>query len=405
MEPDPHIVDVVIIGAGAAGLFCAGSAVQAGLSTVLIEHNDKPGKKIRISGGGRCNFTNTDVTHENFISQNPNFARSALSRYTPNDFIQLVEESGIAYHEKTLGQLFCDGSSQQIIDLLVDRVESAVLRVESEEMMLLGTSVHSVTKSDVFNGSHESRRDQSAQRCRCNGWTLHSKTFGATDLGYRIARQFDITLVQTAPALVPLTFDDTWKETWGELSGVSLPASVKAEGPTFKEALLFTHRGLTGPAILQASSYWSSGQPLTIDLLESTALSERSQDLELDAKKRLRTVLAQELPKRVVNAWSDARLDRKIAEISRADLEGALRDMRQWKVYPTGTEGYAKAEVTRGGVDTSALSSRSMESRQVPGLYFIGEVVDVTGWLGGYNFQWAWSSGHACVEAIAASVD
>ena len=390
------MIDVIVIGGGAAGLFCAALAGQRGLRVVLLEHNDKVGKKIRISGGGRCNFTNRDVGPKNFLSQNPHFATSALSRYTPQDFIALVDRYGIAWHEKTLGQLFCDGSAQQIIDMLV--AEGRGERVE----YLVSHAVESVTaeatsSDNVAFNVKTSKGNFVARNVVVAAGGLSIPSLGATGIGYDIARAFGMRIIDPEPALVPLTFDQTFTKMWGELSGVSLDVEAHADGPVFRENLLFTHRGLTGPAILQASSYWTGGE-VEINTLPENAVHNVA---ALKADKRiLRNVLVEQLPSRFIQRWPDERLDKRAVDLKDADVIDILQRLHAWKVRPNGTEGFLKAEVTRGGVDTRDLSSKSMESRTQPGLYFIGEVVDVTGWLGGYNFQWAWSSAYACASQL-----
>jgi predicted Rossmann fold flavoprotein len=394
------MIDVVVIGGGAAGLFCAALAGQRGLRVVLLEHNDKVGKKIRISGGGRCNFTNRDVGPKNFLSQNPHFATSALSRYTPQDFIALVDRHGIAWHEKTLGQLFCDGSAQQIIEMLVN--EGRGFRVE----YLLSHAVQNVMLETPESDAHTfrvetNRGDFIARNVVVAAGGLSIPSLGATGIGYDIARSFGMCIVEPEPALVPLTFDSAFTKRWGALAGVSVPVEAHADGPVFRENMLFTHRGLTGPAILQASSYWTGGE-LEIDVLPAPITLPSISELKAD-KRILRNTLADHLPSRFVQQWPDVRLDKKAIDLKDADVADVVHQLHHWLITPNGTEGYAKAEVTRGGVDTRDLSSKTMESRTQPGLYFIGEVVDVTGWLGGYNFQWAWASAYACAQALSTS--
>lgn len=399
------MIDVVVIGGGAAGLFCAALAGQRGLQVVLLEHNDKLGKKIRISGGGRCNFTNREVGPKNFLSQNPHFATSALSRYTPQDFIALVDRYNIAWHEKTLGQLFCDGSAQQIIDMLVSEGrgtsgEGRGLRVE----YLMRHAVLGVSRNEdpVDSSSFTvttDRGDTTTRNVVVASGGLSIPSLGATGIGYDIARAFGLRIIEPEPALVPLTFDRAFTERWGALAGVSVPVEAQAEGPAFRENMLFTHRGLTGPAILQASSYWTGGE-LEIDVLPAPIVLPSIAELKAD-KRILRNVLGDHLPSRFVQQWPDIRLDKKAIDLKDTDVADVLQTLHHWMITPNGTEGFAKAEVTRGGVDTRDLSSKTMECRTQPGLYFIGEVVDVTGWLGGYNFQWAWASAYACAQALA----
>ncbi len=385
------LVDVCVIGAGAAGLHCAAHAAATGKSVVVLEHNDRPGKKIRISGGGRCNFTNRVVTHRQMLSENPDFARSALARYTPDDFIALVDAHGIAWHEKKLGQLFCDESAQQIIDMLIEECHRAKVDLRYR------VAVSTVTKSDVFVIA-TSAGDVHARNVVVATGGLSIPSLGASDLGYRIATQFDHPIVPLAPALVPLTFDASYEQRWAGLSGISVDARVSAHSMAFRENLLFTHRGLSGPAILQISSYIAPGEGITIDVVPDITLDDCVASLPAE-KRHLATILHEHLPQRFIDEWNDPTLHRPVNATPKRDLEAALHALHAWNIVPTGTEGYAKAEVTRGGVDTRVLSSKTMESARVPGLFFIGEVVDVTGWLGGYNFQWAWSS------AVAAGVE
>ena len=386
------MIDVIVLGAGAAGLMCAAVAAANGRSVTVVEHNDRPGKKIRISGGGRCNFTNVGTTYRNFLSKNPDFCRSALARYTPQDFIELVDRHGIAWHEKTLGQLFCDGSAQQIIDMLVDECLRANVN------LAYGINVRGVTKTDVFHVQTSSGVIDARNVVVATGG-LSIPSLGASDLGYRIATHFQCSMVEPEPALVPLTFDPSYGKQWGALAGISVDATVRADGATFRENILFTHRGLSGPAVLQASSYWYGGNPITVDLLPDTATDDLFPQPNREPR-ATRNVLATALPRRVVDAWTSPVLDRRVDQVSKRDLEALMADLHAWTLWPNGTEGYAKAEVTRGGVDTAELSQSTMECKRVPGLYFIGEVIDVTGWLGGYNFQWAWASGVAAGKAL-----
>jgi hypothetical protein len=382
--------DVLVLGAGAAGLLCAATAAEHGRSVRILEHNDKPGKKIRISGGGRCNFTNLDVTHRNFLSSNPDFTRSALARYTPRDFLDLVERYGIAWHEKTLGQLFCDGSAQQIIDMLLTECAQNNVAIE------YGVHVSTVRHDGEFIVESDAAEYRARALVVATGG-LSIPSLGASDLGYRIARTFSLPVITPEPALVPLLCDRPFTEQYGELSGISIPVVARAGGCAFRENLLFTHRGLSGPAVLQVSSYWHRGESIEIDLLP---------DLDADNvftdhadRREAATVLGVVLPKRFVRCWPGIP-EGPIAGLSARQRDALVNDMHTWNITPTGTEGFAKAEVTRGGVDTRALSSKTMECSAVPGLHFIGEVVDVTGWLGGYNFQWAWSSAVVCGRAL-----
>ncbi|MHC9234162.1 BaiN/RdsA family NAD(P)/FAD-dependent oxidoreductase [Pseudooceanicola sp. 502str34] len=397
--------DVIILGAGAAGLMCA---AHCGGRVLVVDHARKAGEKIRISGGGRCNFTNTGTEPANFLSANPHFAKSALKRYTPWDFVSLVSEHGIDWHEKTLGQLFCDDSARQIVSLLTGMVE------EAGGTLTLDTRIEGVTAQD---GDGDGAFAVTLNR-DTRPWTVRAPRLvvatggksipkmGATGLAYDIARQFGHAIVETHPGLVPFTFPP---ETFSALAGLSLPVRATAGGTSFEEALLFTHRGLSGPAILQVSSYWTPGAEIEIDLLPGLDPLERLRAARQQAGRRaITTVLAEMMPARLAQAVPsliapDLDLDGNLADHNDASL-GALCDrLTRWRVKPTGTEGYRTAEVTLGGVDTAGLSSKTMESTLHPGLHFIGECVDVTGWLGGYNFQWAWASAMACATAIRAA--
>ncbi|RLM23233.1 hypothetical protein BIY29_10890 [Brenneria alni] len=392
--------DVVIIGAGAAGLFCAAHAGRRGLRVLLLDNGKKPGRKILMSGGGRCNFTNMYAEPAAYLSQNPHFCKSALARYTQWDFISLVNSHNIAYHEKTLGQLFCDDSAQQIVDMLVKECEQAnvTIRLRSEVVLV-------EKPGDVF------------MLQLANGTALHSPALviasgglsmpglGATPFGYQIARQFGLNVLPTRAALVPFTLHKPLLENLQTLSGVSVPAVVTAEnGATFRENILFTHRGLSGPAVLQLSSYWLPGEFVTINLLPDRDLRACLNDERTaHPNQSLKNTLAQWLPKRLVECLQTLGQlpDVTLKQLNSTQQLQIEENIRQWRVQPNGTEGYRTAEVTLGGVDTRELSSKTMESSNVPGLYFIGEVVDVTGWLGGYNFQWAWSSAWACAQALS----
>src|SRR6266403_5242676 len=381
--------DVIILGAGAAGLMCAGIAGKRGRSVLVLEQARHPGEKIRISGGGRCNFTNLHTSPANFLSDNPRFCHSALSGYTQHDFIALVEAYGIAWHEKTRGQLFCDGSSRQIVDLLLEECRSAQLR--------LGVRVSAVSKSEQ---GFVVATDQGEFRCRslvvATGGPSIPK-MGASGFGYRIAEQFELKIVPPRAALVPLTFDAAMLGQFKDLSGISVEASVSCGKARFDEALLFTHRGLSGPAILQISSYWRDGDDLVIDMAPGNDILAGLKRSRRDhPRQEIATALADFLPKRLASIIADTiGGPERLADFSDKLLLNVVAAVKQWCVKPDGTEGYRTAEVTLGGVDTSELSSKTFESRSVPGLYFIGEVVDVTGHLGGFNFQWAWSSGYA----------
>jgi len=383
--------DVLVIGGGAAGLMCALTAGQRGRRVVVVEHAERCGKKILMSGGGRCNFTNTGVTPAQYLSANPHFCKSALARYTPADFIEMVERHGIAYHEKELGQLFCDESSKQIVRMLLDECEWAGVRIET------GCSVESVDHgNDGFN-VRTSRGGFTTSSLVVASGGLSIPRMGATGLGYQLARQFGHEVLPTRAGLVPLTLSGTHLDRLADLSGLSLPVTASCGRQAFTNAMLLTHRGLSGPAILQISSYWREGDALGINLLpghDIPALLAAWQAGRRDAQ--LQTLLAEVLPKRfaqrLVEHWLP---NRPMRQFNAPELEDIARTLSAWPVIPSGTEGYRTAEVTLGGVDTDGVSSTTMMSRHVPGLYFIGEVVDVTGWLGGYNFQWAWASGRA----------
>jgi hypothetical protein len=392
--------DAVVIGAGAAGMMCAAVAGQRGARVLLIEHATKPGEKIRISGGGRCNFTNLHTRPENFLSANPHFCRSLLERYVPADFVALVKRHRIAFHEKHKGQLFCDGSSQQIIDML--RAECDAGRVawrmpcKVERITRDGASFLVATDA----GNFETKRVVIATG------GLSIPKIGATDFGLRVAREFGLKIVEPRPALVPLTFAAQDWQPFAELSGISLEVRARCGDGCFDEDLLFTHRGLSGPAILQISSYWTPGAKISLDLVPSYARESLAAIL-LDHKARSRqqidTVLSALLPKRLAKGWLEVMglpVDRRVAEVSDRVLRELAASLHEWSLVPDGSEGWRKAEVMRGGVSTQALSQATLECKDVPGLYFIGEVVDVTGWLGGYNFQWAWASGVAAGQAI-----
>ncbi|MBA0216066.1 NAD(P)/FAD-dependent oxidoreductase [Pectobacterium brasiliense] len=393
--------DAVIIGAGAAGMFCAAQAGQRGLRVLLLDNGKKAGRKILMSGGGRCNFTNMYAEPAAYLSHNPHFCKSALARYTQWDFISLVNSHRIAYHEKTLGQLFCDDSAQQIVDMLVTECEQAnvTLRLRSE--------VTSVEKSDdrfTVQLSNGTAFQSPSLVVACGGLSMPG--LGATPFGYQLAAQFGINVLPTRAALVPFTLHKPLLEQLQTLSGVSVPTVITAEnGVTFRENILFTHRGLSGPAILQISSYWQAGEFVTINLLPDRDLTPLINDERTaHPNQSLKNTLAQWLPKRLVECLQALGQlpDVTLKQLNSAQQTQIEQSLQQWRVQPNGTEGYRTAEVTIGGVDTRALSSKTMEASAVPGLYFIGEVVDVTGWLGGYNFQWAWSSAWACAQALQA---
>ncbi len=422
----PHQFDVVIIGAGAAGLFCAGMAGQAGLKVLVIDHSEKVAEKIRISGGGRANFTNKDVSPANFLSENPHFCRSALSRYTPRDFIALMDKHGIAHHEKHKGQLFCDNSAQDLIDMLLKECEAGgVLRWQPCQVQNLREITENPDElpenSSIFSSS---RRINHLNRYEINSNQGVIKTpniviatgglsipkIGATDFGYRVAKQFNLRMVEPRPALVPLTFDgDAWLP-YANLAGLALPVVIetgtkksKSNGKAaFSEDLLFTHKGLSGPAVLQISSFWRENGTIKLNLTPNTDVLALLQQSKARSHKLVANELANLVPSRLADAWTstDTTLQRPMSDVPDKALTQLAQRLSNWELTPTGTEGYKKAEVTLGGVDTRDVSSQTMESKQ-SGLYFIGEVLDVTGWLGGYNFQWAWASAFACVQGLA----
>lgn len=391
--------DVVVLGGGAAGLFCAALAGQRGLRVLVVEHTKRVGRKILMSGGGRCNFTNMESGPEHFLSANPHFHKSALSRYTPWDFIALVASYGIAYHEKKLGQLFCDGKAHQIVDMLLNECERGGVTVRTR------CSVESVTGEGPFHlATNLGAVTADAVVVATGGLSI--PRMGATDFGHRLAQERGLALRPTRPALVPILLDGPGLSRSGELAGVALDARVTCGETAFRENVLFTHKGLSGPGILQISSYWQeTGGAVHVDLDPDGALEERLHTLRAaGAPSRARTVVAQGLTRRVAREWfADGLSDGPVSQLSANALDRILAACRDWQVMPAGTEGYATAEVTLGGVDTSELSSKTMESRRVPGLYWIGEVVDVTGHLGGHNFQWAWASAHAAAQALAGS--
>ncbi len=379
--------DVVVAGAGAAGLMAAIRAGQRGRRVLVLEHTDKVGAKILISGGGRCNFTNLGARPEAFLSANPHFCKSALARYTQHDFIALVNRHGIAWHEKTLGQLFCDGSARQVVAML--RAEATAAGVE----IRTGHRIVSVEKTQHFEIATDHGRFSAGSLVLATGG-LSIPKMGATGFAHDVARRFGLPVTETLPGLVPFTLPVP------ALAGVSLEVEARLGAARFREALLFTHRGLSGPAVLQVSSYWRPGQPVEVDMLpDLDAVAWLKDSKRTRPRAELRSVLADRLPQRLAqHLEEEAGACVPMAERRDRDLEALARRLKAWSVVPTGTEGYAKAEVTVGGVDTAALSSRTMEARDVPGLFVVGEAVDVTGWLGGYNFQWAWSSGWAAGE-------
>ncbi|BBK09845.1 MULTISPECIES: BaiN/RdsA family NAD(P)/FAD-dependent oxidoreductase [Klebsiella] len=390
--------DAIVVGAGAAGMFCAAQAGQLGCRVLLLDNGKKPGRKILMSGGGRCNFTNMYVEPAAYLSQNPHFCKSALARYTQWDFIELVGKYGIAWHEKTLGQLFCDDSAEQIVNLLLAECEKGGVQIR--------------LRSEILSVE----RDEQGYRLQVNGETLATKKLviasgglsmpglGASPFGYKIAEQFGLKVLPTRAGLVPFTLHKPLLEQLQVLSGVSVPSTITAEnGTLFRENLLFTHRGLSGPAVLQISSYWQPGEFVTVNLLPDCNLEDfLNEQRGAHPNQSLKNTLAMQLPKRLVECLQQLGQipDVTLKQLNVRDQQALVETLTAWRVQPNGTEGYRTAEVTLGGVDTNELSSRTMEARKAPGLYFIGEVMDVTGWLGGYNFQWAWSSAWACAQAL-----
>lgn len=392
--------DAIIIGAGAAGMFCSALAGQAGRRVLLIDNGKKPGRKILMSGGGRCNFTNLYVGPGAYLSQNPHFCKSALARFTQWDFIDLVNKHGIAWHEKTLGQLFCDDSAQQIVDMLVDECEkgNVAFRLRSE--------VLSVAKDDTGFTLELNGMTVGCEKLVIATGGLSMPGLGASPFGYKIAEQFGLNVLPTRAGLVPFTLHKPLLEELQVLAGVAVPSVITAEnGTVFRENLLFTHRGLSGPAVLQISSYWQPGEFVSINLLPDVDLETfLNEQRNAHPNQSLKNTLAVHLPKRLVERLQQLGQipDVSLKQLNVRDQQTLISTLTDWRVQPNGTEGYRTAEVTLGGVDTNELSSRAMEARKVPGLYFIGEVMDVTGWLGGYNFQWAWSSAWACAQDLVA---
>ena len=403
------------MGAGAAGLFCAGVAAQQGLQVLVIDHYEKVAEKVRISGGGRSNFTNIEMDvrapHKHFLGQNPQFCRSALSRYTPQDFVALVQSHQIGFHEKHKGQLFCDRSSEDLIQMLLRECDAGahgghVTRWQPCSLKALRYTDGEATGKPYTLETSQGEVSVGAVVVATGGLSIPK--IGATDLGYRLAKQFGIRMVEPRPGLVPLTFDAALWAPFSELSGLSLPVSIETGTAkavqSFDEDLLFTHRGLSGPGVLQISSYWHSGEDIRINLAPALSLEADLLEAKQRSKKRIANELGTWLPGRLADVWTqhNPAWQRPIMEASDKALAQLAQALSRWSITPSGTEGYRKAEVTVGGVDTRDLSQQTMESRQ-PGLYFIGEVVDITGWLGGYNFQWAWASAHACAKALAAA--
>ena len=369
---------------------CAIEAGKRGRKVLVIEHSEKIGKKILISGGGRCNFTNLNVSPENFISDNPHFCKSALARYTPKDFISLVEKHNIKYHEKKLGQMFCDSSAKGIVNMLEDECNEAGTEI------LVNCMIEGITKEKKFTVKTNRGEFESESLVIASGG-ISIPQMGATDFGYKIAKQFDINLTKIVPGLVPFTLK---QKEFSELSGVSLDSIVACNGLNFRENILFTHKGLSGPAVLQASSYWNNGDSIYINILPGKDIKKLISENSA-GKIELVNFLAQFLPKRFTEKWCDMYFKSKpLNRLSEKDIEYISDKTNNWKLVPSGTEGFGKAEVTKGGVDTGEFSSKTMESKKVKGLYFIGEVMDVTGWLGGYNFQWAWASGFAAGQYV-----
>ena len=420
------LFDVVVVGAGAAGLFCAGVAGQLGLKVLVLDHSDKVAEKIRISGGGRSNFTNTGTTPANFLGENPHFCRSALARYTPQHFIALVQKHGIAFHEKHKGQLFCDRSAEDLIQMLLAECAAGGV-TRWQPCSFKSMTFHADTPYGKRPSSYQIESTRGSIRCGAvviATGGLSIPKIGATDLGYRLARQFGLAVIPPRPALVPLTFDATAWAPFASLSGLSLPVEIstdlnssvktgkshKKTGISFWEDLLFTHRGLSGPGVLQISSYWQDGTPIRLNLAPGLDMDEVLIRAKATSRKTIANELAAHLPSRLAETWvaqsqaagqlATPAVQRPMTELADKALAAMAQRINCWDITPTGTEGYRKAEVTAGGVDTRELSSQTMESLKQPGLYFIGEVVDVTGWLGGYNFQWAWASGFACAMAL-----
>lgn len=388
--------DVVIIGAGAAGLFCAAQLGQAGKNVVVLDSGKKIGRKILMSGGSFCNFTNLDVTPQHYLSQNRHFVKSALARYTNWDFIGLVAQYGITYHEKELGQLFCDKGAEQIVQMLQSECDKGKVDIQLRQAVI---SVEKVANHFEIQTASETYQ---AQHLVISTGGLSMPALGASPFGYKVAEQFGIPVIAPRASLVPFT----WKESdkpFATLSGIALPVTVSNDRISFSNQMLFTHRGLSGPAMLQISNYWQMGEAVDIDLLPAENILDILQELRQSSPKlQLKTVLSRYLPKKLVELWFEQHLlkDQVIAQLSKAELQHLDQFIHHWQFIPNGTEGYRTAEVTMGGVDTDHISSKTMEVKTVSGLYFIGEVLDVTGWLGGYNFQWAWSSAYACAEGI-----
>ncbi|EPF1295753.1 NAD(P)/FAD-dependent oxidoreductase [Klebsiella michiganensis] len=391
--------DAIVIGAGAAGMFCAAQAGRAGCRVLLLDNGKKPGRKILMSGGGRCNFTNMYIEPAAYLSQNPHFCKSALARYTQWDFIDLVSKHGIAWHEKTLGQLFCDDSAEQIVNLLLAECEKGGVHIR------LRSEIISVERDDEGYTLQLNGETVAAKKLVVASGGLSMPGLGASPFGYKLAEQFGLKVLPTRAGLVPFTLHKPLLEQLQVLSGVSVPSTITAEnGTVFRENLLFTHRGLSGPAVLQISSYWQPGEFVSINLLPDCHLDDfLNEQRAAHPNQSLKNTLAMQLPKRLVECLQQLGQlpDVTLKQLNVREQQALVETLTAWRVQPNGTEGYRTAEVTLGGVDTNELSSRTMEARKVPGLYFIGEVMDVTGWLGGYNFQWAWASAWACAQALA----
>jgi hypothetical protein len=389
----PEHYDVIVLGGGAAGMFCAMTAGQRKKRVLLLEHHERVGKKIEISGGGRCNFTNLHTTPENYLSENRDFCKSALARFTPWDFITLVEKHGIAYHEKKLGQQFCNERSRQIIRMLEEECAAAGV------LTRCNCRVESIEKNDQFLLQTSLGKFTTAALVIATGGLSFAK-LGASSFGYQIAKQFGLRVTALRPGLVPLTYHPKDRAFIEQLAGVALPIRARYGSTEFEEAMLFTHRGVSGPAILQISSYWKEGQPVLLDLLPEEGMDRSFTETERSGLTSLQ-VLSKLWPRRFAEAWcSQNAPPQPLARCSKAEIIALTEALHRWPLSLAGTEGYPKAEVTLGGVETGELSSKTLESRKIPGLYFIGEVVDVTGWLGGYNFQWAWASAHAAGIAV-----
>ncbi len=393
-----NTAEVLIIGAGAAGLMCAAQAGYRGKRVTVVDMGKKPARKILISGGGRCNFTNENATPEHYLCQNPHFIKSALSRYTAEDFIELVERHGLNYHHKTLGQLFCDNNAQELVDILLTECDWAGVELK------LRSEVLSVEKDETGYLVKTSDNTYQCQSLVVASGGLTMPKLGASPIGYKIASQFDLNIIPTTPALVPFTLHDHDKKRFDGLSGISLLTEVSSEcGTQFKENILFTHRGLSGPAILQISSFWRAGQAITINLLPEHNVASIIEDWrQSQAKKSLKNLMSTLLPKRFVEVLITQGYiaDKAINQLTHSEIHSLSQYIHHWQIKPNGTEGYRTAEVTLGGVDTDAISSKTFESKKHSGLYFIGEVIDVTGWLGGYNFQFCWASGFAAGQAV-----